>query len=293
MKMSAISKRTPLISIITPYRDARKFLPCLVSTLKNQTYQYWECLLVDHASSDSGGTLAKTLTAGDHRFRNIRLTEKGSILSPAIPRNEALKQVHGSFLCFLDVDDLWHPEKLERQLAFHQKHQLDISVTAYARTRDGHKDWLTWRCPPPALEICRLLRSNAVPMLTVMVTSKLFQSPQWCESPLCFLPVRHEDYVMWLQLWGRYPELRYGCLPELLALHQRHGRNITSNRAIMIYWLYTVHLLQAPAPVAAWRALVGGCDRLLLALIEYIGVHQVPYDSNTLLQKKPLSILKF
>lgn len=293
MRVSAISGGTPLISIITPYNDARRFLSGLVSTLKNQTYQHWECLLVDHASSDDGGMLVAELTAGDRRFRHLRLEADGGVRSPAIPRNAALEQVRGSLLCFLDVDDFWHPEKLERQLSFHQQHYLDISVTAYARTREHRPGLLTWRCPPPALDLRQLRRGNAVPMLTVMVASVLFQTPQWDESPLCFLPVCHEDYVMWLELWRRYPLLRYGCLPELLALHQRHGGNITSQRTAMIFWLFAVHSLQAPAPVAVWRALVGGCIRLLLAIKEHMGARHLHCDPSTLMCREPISILKF
>lgn len=291
MNVPANNGSTPLISIITPYRDARRFLPGLVYTLKNQTYQHWECLLVDHASSDGGGLLTATLTAGDRRFRHLKLVE-GGVGCPAIPRNAALKHVLGSLLCFLDVDDLWHPEKLERQLAFHQQCGLDVSVTAYARTREHRPGSATWRCPPPVLELRRLRRSNAVPMLTVMVAAWMLQASQRDEVPLYFQPMPHEDYVMWLQLWQLYPALRYGCLPELLALHQRHGGNITSKRADMIHWLFAVHLHQAPAPVALWRALVGCCNQLLLVFKECLGIHFIPFNLTTFMSKEPLSTLR-
>ena len=283
----------PLISIITPYRDARRFLPGLVATLQAQTHRHWECLLVDHASSDGGGALAAALTAGDPRFRHLRLGSAagGGVRRPAIPRNAALEQVRGALLCFLDVDDLWHPQKLERQLSFHQRHHLDISVTAYGRTRGHRCGELTWRCPPSTLDLRRLRRRNAVPMLTVMVAAVLFQAPQGGDRPLRFQPVCHEDYVLWLQLWSEYPALRYGCLPELLALHQRHGRNITSQRTAMVAWLYRVHRHQAPAPVAAWRALVGGCDQLVLAIQELMGRRRVPCDPCALMGRVPLSTL--
>ena len=281
-----------LVSIITPYCDSRRFLPGLVETLKNQTYQYWECLLVDHASSDDGGMLAAALTAGDRRFRHLKLVAGGGMRSPAIPRNAALEQVLGAFICFIDVDDLWHPEKLERQLAFHQQHHLDISVTAYARTREHFSSWLIWRCPPSTLNLRRLQRSNAVPMLTVMVSSMLFQSQQWADSPVRFLSVRHEDYALWLQLWLNYPTLRYGCLPELLALHQRHSGNVTSQRNIMIFWLFRVYSLQASVPIAMWRTLVAGFDKIFLIFKESLGVNNLLCDPNILMRMKPFLIHK-
>jgi teichuronic acid biosynthesis glycosyltransferase TuaG len=293
MRAPAAGGSMPLISIITPYRDARRFLPGLVATLQAQTYRHWECLLVDHASSDGGGGVAAALTAGDGRFRHLRVGPEagGGARRPAIPRNAALEQVRGTLLCFLDVDDLWHPKKLERQLAFHQQHHLDISVTAYGRTQAHRPGWCTWRCPPSALDLRRLRRRNAVPMLTVMVAATLFQAPLRGGSPLRFSPVPHEDYVLWLQLWRQHPALRYGCLPDLLALHQRHGGNTTSQRTAMVCWLFAVHHFQAPAPVAAWRALVGGCDQLALTLQEELGARRVPCDPSMLMGREPLSIL--
>lgn len=290
---STAGESAPLISIITPYRDARRFLPDLVATLQAQTYRRWECLLVDHASSDGGGSLAAALTDGDGRFRHLRLGPEacGGVRCPAIPRNAALEKARGSLLCFLDVDDLWHPEKLERQLAFHQQHHLDISVTAYGRTHAHRPGWCTWRCPPPVLDLRRLRRRNVVPMLTVMVAAALFQAPLLSGGPLRFLTVRHEDYVLWLQLWSRCPGLRYGCLPDLLALHQRHGSNITSRRKAMVCWLFAVHLLQAPVPLAAWRTLVSGCDQLVLTLQEALGARRVPCDLSMLMGREPLSTL--
>jgi teichuronic acid biosynthesis glycosyltransferase TuaG len=291
--MTSLSTGTsPKISVITPYRNALHFLPGLVASLQAQTFPNWECLLVDHASSDGGASLAAALTAADPRFRHLRLGPEagGGVLRPAIPRNAALEQVRGSLVCFLDVDDLWHPEKLERQLCFHQNERLDISVTAYGRTLAHHPGWLSWRCPPSALNLRRLRRRNTVPMLTVMVAAELFQPSQSGQRPLRFRPVRHEDYVLWLQLWSQRRELRYGCLPELLALHQRHGDNITSQRFLMVQWLYEVHRLDAHASVASWRTFVGCFDQVLLNLKEALGYNRVPFDLSTLMGVEPLSI---
>lgn len=281
-----------LVSIITPYCNARRFLPGLVETLRNQTYQHWECLLVDHASDDDGGSLAAALTANDHRFRLLKLEVGGRVRSPAIPRNAALEEVRGPLICFIDVDDLWHPEKLERQLAFHQRHHLDISVTAYARTREYCSSWLIWRCPPSTLKLRRLLRSNAVPMLTVMINSKLFQTQKLGGCPARFSSIRHEDYALWLHLWRCFPTLRYGCLPELLALHQRHGGNVTSQRTTMIFWLFKVYSLQSPTPLAILQTLIGGFNKLFLIIKESLGARHLLCDPDVLMRRSPFLIHK-
>ncbi len=284
----------PMISVITPYRDAREFLPGLVATLQAQTYRNWECLLVDHASSDGGGILASLLTASDSRFRHLRIGPEagGGIRRPAIPRNAALDQIRGDLVCYLDVDDLWHPEKLERQLSFHRKHWLDFSVTAYVRTMAHRTACLTWRCPPSALSLRRLRLGNPVPMLTVMMDAKLIKGLT-AETQLRFAPVHHEDYVLWLQLWRQVSHLRYGCLPEILALHQRHGGNTTSNRLAMVRWLFDVHAIEASIPLAAWRTLLSSGWQVGLRLREFLGFRRVFCEPKELLRQSPLSIARF
>ena len=239
-----------LISIITPYRDSRRFLPGLVATLQAQTHAQWECLLVDHASIDDGAALVAALTATDSRFRHLR--EPDSRPFPALPRNRALNVARGELICFLDADDLWHPEKLERQLAFHRAGGLEFSVTAYTlfsgddalqgETIDSINrmtSCLHRRCPPDRLQLRQLLAGNPIPMLTVMASRSLLMSLSAEDGPFC--PMRHEDYLLWLQLWQAQPQLRYGCLPEILAYHRRHGSNLTAQRWRSLLWWYRLY----------------------------------------------------
>jgi hypothetical protein len=265
-----------MISIITPYRNARRFLPGLIGTLQAQTHRQWECLLVDHVSTDGGAVLAQSLAAGDHRFRFFSVSQACGDFEPgpAQPRNLALDQIVGCLVCFLDVDDRWHPQKLERQLAFHNRNQLDVSVTAYGRTRREGQGTLTLRCPPPVLPLQRLLLSNEVPMLTVMLRASLLDGDV-SALPLRFPSSRHEDYQLWLALWRRYPQLRYGCLPELLAVHDRHGDNLTAHRARMLRWLYAVHRLDGQSQTgAAWRSIRCAVFQLARAALERLGWNQ-------------------
>jgi len=240
----------PLISVITPYRDSHNFLPGLVATLQAQTFLQWECLLVDHASTDGGAALVAALTATDPRFRHLHEPDPRPF--PALPRNRALMAARGELICFLDADDLCHPEKLERQLIFHRARGLKLSVTAYTRFGgdDAFQDAtidpvnrkpssLACRCPPDRLKLRNLLSGNPIPMLTVMASRSLLVSLT-SEAGL-FCPVRHEDYLLWLQLWQEQPQLRYGCLPEILAYHRRHSSNLTAQRWRSLLWWYRLY----------------------------------------------------
>jgi len=248
---------TPLISVITPYRNSASFLPHLAANLQAQTYTHWECLLVDHASTDHGPALARQIAIEDSRFRPLDIQDPRPY--PALPRNKAVAEARGELICFLDVDDLWHPEKLERQLEFHSSHQLDFSVTEYGRfhrENEGMADpgalpkyWRV-RKPPAAMNQKKLLWVNWIPMLTVMINRELLLSlPESENWP--FSLIRHEDYLLWLSLWKQKPELRYGCLNATLAFHQRHATNLTGARWRMAGWTYLVYRANGDQPPIA------------------------------------------
>ena len=261
---------SPLISIITPYRNSESFLPHLAANLQAQSYTHWECLLVDHASTDQGPALARQLAIADSRFRLLEIEDQRPF--PAIPRNAAVAQARGELICFLDVDDLWHPEKLERQLAFHSKNQLDFSVTQYGRFHPEDeetgkpgalpKQWRVRR-PPAVMSRKKLLWANSIPMLTVMIKRDLLLLRSETRNRP-FSLVRHEDYLLWLTLWKECSELNYGCLNETLAFHRRHATNLTGTRWRMLSWTYQVYRAHGDNTlIALWRSLLHAAAHLL------------------------------
>ena len=177
-------KAFPLVTVITPYRNAASWLPGLVENLQKQTYDHWECLLVDHWSTDVGPDLLNHLVADDSRFRCFAVPGVRDLNcpqgGPSVPRNIALKKAAGELICFLDVDDLWHPCKLERQVRMHVGERLDLSVTAYYRWSWRTPVQLRWICPPRRLTAWSWRWGNPIPMLTVMVSRealRLLQQP--------------------------------------------------------------------------------------------------------------------
>jgi teichuronic acid biosynthesis glycosyltransferase TuaG len=167
-------------------------------------------------------------------------------------------QARGELICFLDVDDLWHPEKLERQLKFHKDNQLEFSVTYYGRfhpkeveTADPGalpKQWRVRR-PPAVMNTRKLSLVNPIPMLTVMINRRLLSLPTLEYGP--FSLIHHEDYLLWLTLWRHLPNLKYGCLNHTLAFHRRHANNLTVNRWRMLSWTYQVYRAHGEQPIGA------------------------------------------
>ena len=237
-------KPIPLVTVITPYRNAVRWLPGLVDTLQKQTYTRWECLLVDHCSTDAGPVLLKDLVADDPRFRCLAVpvlcAQHRPSGGPAVPRNLALTEAAGELICFLDVDDLWHPRKLECQVKMHLLERLDLSVTAYYRWSWRTPDQMQWCCPPSRLTAWNLRCGNPIPMLTVMLSRGLLKTLKGNTNAL-FEPVPHEDYLLWLSLASCVPALRFGCLSEGLAIHRRFQTNLTSQRWRMPMWTLRIY----------------------------------------------------
>jgi glycosyltransferase involved in cell wall biosynthesis len=112
-----------LISCIVPVFNGERYLQEALDSILAQTYQPLELIVVDDGSTDGTATLA----AGyGERIRYLWQANAGE----ASARNRGLSAAQGEFIAFLDADDLWHPEKLTRQVArFHERPELDLSFT--------------------------------------------------------------------------------------------------------------------------------------------------------------------
>ena len=235
------------VSILCPYRNAAAFLPGLIGSVRAQTHPHWELLLIDDGSSDQGAALVAEAAARDPRIRALRAPARpaGGRSGPWWPRNQGLARATAPWVAFLDADDLWHPRKLQRQLALHAATGCALSVTGYGRFSDGDPRLADWRLPPAAFGYPTLRRVNVIPMLTLLMRRELLAEG--------FQPCPHEDYLCWLDLFRRQPDLRGQTVPELLAFYRLHGGNLTAARWSMPLWTYRVyrcHGITRPAAAA-------------------------------------------
>lgn len=223
------------ITIVTPYRNGFLFARDFVSSMQLQVYQDWKCILVDDNSTDEGPLLLSSLVSSDSRFLLVKNQLKKTSSGPASARNYGLSLVKSPFVAFCDIDDIWHPHKLLNQLDFHCRNNLDISVCAYGRFSD--ESYLVRPKaivrPPCRLSFTGLHRRNVIPMLTVIISRELTEQD--------FDQIPHEDFLYWLKHFRRRRDLRYGCLPQLLAFYRVHNASISRNKFLMPSWTYRVY----------------------------------------------------
>jgi len=117
-----------LISIITPCYNAEKYISQTIESVLVQTYQNWEMLIIDDCSKDNSFVIAKSFAEKDNRIKLIKLEQNSGA---TVARNKAIELSQGKYLAFLDSDDLWFPEKLEKQINFMLGNDCDFSFTRY------------------------------------------------------------------------------------------------------------------------------------------------------------------
>jgi glycosyltransferase involved in cell wall biosynthesis len=106
-------KKTPVVSVVIPAYNAEVYLRRTVDSILCQTYKRLEIIIVDDGSTDKTLDIAEEYAAGDSRVEVISTPNQGV----AAARNLGIDRATGAFIAFLDADDLWHPTKIEKQLA--------------------------------------------------------------------------------------------------------------------------------------------------------------------------------
>ena len=188
----------PVVSVIIPTYNREGYLPDALESVFAQTYDRWELLVVDDGSTDGTRAYLEALT--DQRVRTFFRTHCGNL---SILRNHAAREARGSYLAFVDSDDVWLPEKLALQVADLEAHRAcGWSYGAYVHMdAEGRGDeWLNHDHPwaPHAGWILEKLIAEpaliAVPV--VMVERRLFETVGGFDESL----PRSEDQDLWLRL---------------------------------------------------------------------------------------------
>jgi glycosyltransferase involved in cell wall biosynthesis len=125
-----------LVSIVTPNYNCVQFIPQTIESVLAQTYANWEMLIIDDYSTDGSYEIALDYAKKDNRIKVCRMTKNSGV---ALCRNKAIELSQGQYLTFLDSDDLWIPEKLEKQLRFMKENGCDFSFAEYEHINENGK----------------------------------------------------------------------------------------------------------------------------------------------------------
>ncbi len=159
-----------LVSIVTPLYNAEKYIEETILSVLNQIYINWEMLIIDDCSSDKGPDIVKKYIKQDKRIKYIKLEENSGA---AISRNKAIELAEGEYIAFLDSDDLWKKEKLEKQINFMKENNYAISFTEYEEIdENGRKLNILIKTPKKPVTYRSYLLTNPIGCLTGMYSVK-------------------------------------------------------------------------------------------------------------------------
>lgn len=249
----------PRFSVITPVRDGIHNVPAYIECLQKQTFVDWEAIVVDDGSTDKTKELLIQLTAGDHRFLITSNTMPRKVSGPYQARNIGLNMARGEFICFLDIDDRWLPNKLTAQAAHLDRDpQLRLLYSTYIRARESATLGKIRKSPPVFGPQIWIRIANPVPMLTACVHRDTI-------GKLRFEPVHHEDYLFWHAIILRLQAKQVAEDQNALAVYYIHGTSISSNKLQATWWIWRCYRRLGYSVLLAAFAMLGrGLLQLLI-----------------------------
>ena len=228
--MSGAVNERPLVSVIMPAYNSAGSLERSVGSVKAQTVSDWELLIVDDCSSDGTYDAALALSREDARVR-VFSTERNS--GPAAARNIALENACGRYAAFLDSDDEWLPEKLERQIAFMREKSAAFSCTAYDRV-DEEGNVLNRVTPFEKADYDKVLfYANPVGNSTAMFDREILGGLR--------VPAirKRNDFALWLAAL-KVTDHVYG-MSECLARYTVRTSSVSSNKRDLIRYQWQLY----------------------------------------------------
>lgn len=217
-----------LVSIIMPTYNCGRFIEETIRSVQSQTYENWEIVIVDDCSTDDTKSVVDALIASDARIRYTCLEQNAGA---AVARTRAMELADGEYMAFLDSDDLWMPDKLEKQLAFMKENGYAFSCTAYEQIDEESNSLGRVIKTVKKTDYNRLLLDcpvgNSSVMYDVSAMGK-FEVPN--------IRKRNDD-ALWLQMLKKEKYI-YG-MPDVLMRYRIRKNSISSNKfkVIKYHWI--------------------------------------------------------
>ena len=193
-----------LVSIIMPAYNAATFIEETLDSVLAQSYSNWELLIADDCSSDNTREIIEHYMQKDARMKLIPLEENHG---PGLARDKAIEMAQGKYIAFLDSDDLWTSDKLEKQIAFMQKEDLAFSYASYYIINEASEQTGVFKTRE-TISYDSILKTCSIGCLTAVYDSEKLGK--------MYMPKldKGEDYALWLSIMKKISQTK-GILEPL------------------------------------------------------------------------------
>lgn len=229
-----------LVSIIMPSYNAEKFIYFTIESVLNQTYTHWELIIVDDASTDNTIAIIEEEIKKDPRITLLKNTKNQGA---SYCRNLATEKAKGKFIAFLDADDLWHPEKLEKQINLMLSTNNSVCYSSYLHIKENGESLKKRIVALPFLSYKKQFKNNYIGNLTGIYNAKKL------DKIMAPNLRKRQDWAVWLEAIKRNNKPAIG-LQEDLAYYRIRKESISANKMSLIkynYWFYSKHLGKSKA----------------------------------------------
>ena len=206
------------VSIIVPMYNAEKFIGKTIESVLAQTYQNWEMLIMNDVSTDNSLAIVSVYAKKDERIKIVNTEKNVGVVKG---RNFLIDLASGKYIAFLDADDYWHNEKLEKQIKFMKEKNASISCTEYTRVKENEEK-INDVIIKEEISYNDMLKNNYLGCLTVMYDAEKIGKRYFKELE------KNEDYVLWLEIVKNVNTI-YG-LKENLAYYRVLDNSRSSNK---------------------------------------------------------------
>lgn len=212
---------SPFFSIITPSYNSSEFIADTINSVLAQSTNDWEMIIVDDCSNDDSIGIINRYTKQDNRIKLIRHKKNCGV---ATARNAAIKEAKGRYIVFLDSDDLWHHEKLEKQIKFMLDKDVAFSFSGYEKIDENGISFEVVNVPE-RINYKQLLKTNVIGCLTAMYDVEKLGK--------VYMPVntKREDFATWLAILKQV-DYAYG-MPDVLAQYRVYASQSSAKKTKM------------------------------------------------------------
>lgn len=228
---------SPLVSVIMPAYNAEPYIEEAIRSVLNQTLTDLELIVIDDCSPDDCFAIAHEFADRDQRVTVLRNEFNSGV---AVTRNRGIDLARGEYIAFLDSDDVWHPEKLERQLSRMREENSVISYCSYAIIDPAGQRIRADYLVPARVTFGELLKENCIQCSAMLIRSDIVKRIRFNTEFF------HEDYILGLDILVEKHKAA-GCTEVLLSWrYAPASRSYDKRRAAQNRWRIYRHYLRLP-----------------------------------------------
>lgn len=221
-----------MVSVIMPAFNAEKTIEASMLSVVNQTYKNIELILINDKSTDDTDAIVNDIIK-QYPDKKINYIKKSINEGVAEARNTGFRAVQGEYIAFLDSDDLWHKEKIEKQLQSLKETAGYFSITSYEVIDSNSNKLNKLMSVGSKVDYFTQLKGSRIGCLTVLIDRKVVQ------EDIIMPSIGHEDYLTWQRILKKHGPAT--PLDECLAYYRVHNNTQSSNKIKAAKWQYSIY----------------------------------------------------